>query len=216
VFTQLPRDILYPLILQSILLEDRVQLAQSVSDLVHALGLGYRQLWLGIHRRPGDRTGFEEEGDLIVGREEVVVADVFALFRGGEGGLSRRESREHTERPNDHNSCRETRHRMVGKVHLLNQLLGLFQHLLRVIPREEIGDDIVSDEATAGSVRLLEPREVLAHPSFRNLATASSSSMGILNGGLGELQNKWEVYGKSGVPVFVDMIRCRDIISPAR
>jgi hypothetical protein len=76
---------------------------------------------------------------------------------------------------------------MVGKVHLLDQLLGLIQHLLRVFSRE----------ATAGSVRLLEPKEVLAHPSFRNLATASSSSMGILNGGLGELQNKWEVYGKS-------------------
>ena len=104
---------------------------------------------------------------------------------------------------------------MVGKVHLLNQLLGLFQHLLRVIPREEIGDDIVSDEATAGSVRLLEPREqVLAHPSFRNLATASSSSMGILNGGLGGLQNEWGVYGKSGGSVFVDS--CWVIILPAR
>jgi hypothetical protein len=114
VFTQLPRDILYPLILQSILLEDRVQLAQSVSDLVHALGLGYRQLWLGIHRRPGDRTGFEEEGDLIVGREEIVVADVFALFRGGEGGLSRREPRERAERFDySDNSC-QTRHGMVS------------------------------------------------------------------------------------------------------
>jgi hypothetical protein len=98
VFTQLPRDILYPLILQSILLEDRVQLAQSVSDLVHALGLGYRQLWLGIHRRPRDGARFEEEGDLVVGREEIVVADVFALFRGGESGLSRGESCERAER----------------------------------------------------------------------------------------------------------------------
>lgn len=97
-FTQLSRDILYPLILQSILLEDRVQLAQSVSDLVHALGLGYRQLWLGIHRGPGDRTGFKEEGDLVVRREEIVVADVFALFRGGEGGLPRGESCERDER----------------------------------------------------------------------------------------------------------------------
>ena len=93
-FSQLPGDVLDPLILQGILFEDRVQLAQSVSNLVHALRLGYGQLWLGIYRRPGDRTGLEEEGDLVVGREEIVVADVFALFRGGEGGLPRRGSRE--------------------------------------------------------------------------------------------------------------------------
>jgi hypothetical protein len=78
---------------------------------------------------------------------------------------------------------------MVGKVHLLNQLLGLIQHLLRVFSREKIGDDIVSDETTAGSVGAAGSSEVLAHPSFRNLATASSSSMGILDEGLGGLQN---------------------------
>jgi len=97
-FTQLPSDILDPLILQGILLEDRVQLAQSVSNLVHALRLRYRQFGLGIYRRPGNRTGFEEEGDLVVRREEIVVADVFALFRGGEGGLPRGESCERDER----------------------------------------------------------------------------------------------------------------------
>jgi len=99
-FTQLPRDILDPLVLQSILFEDRVQLAQSVSDLVHALRLRYSQLGLRIYRRPGDRTGLEEEGDLVVGREEIVVADVFALFRGGEGGLPRGESCERLVDPN--------------------------------------------------------------------------------------------------------------------
>jgi hypothetical protein len=114
VFTQLSRDVLDPLILQGILLEDRVQLAQCVSDLVHALRLGYGQLWLGIHRRPRDGAGFEEKRDLVVGREEVIVADVFALFRGGEGGLSRREPRERAERFDySDNSC-QTRHGMVS------------------------------------------------------------------------------------------------------
>lgn len=169
-YIQLPRDVLDPLILQSILLEDRVQLAQSVSDLVHALGLGYRQFGLGIRRRPRDRTRFEEEGDLVVGRKEIVVAYVFALFRGGEGGLSRGES---CECPVNPNSRRDAHHGMVCQVHLLDKLPCLIQHLLRVVLREEIGDNIVSDGTTAESVRLLEPREVLAHPSLRNLATAS-------------------------------------------
>jgi len=74
---------------------------------------------------------------------------------------------------------------MVGEVHLLDKLLCLFQHLLRVFSREEIGNDIVSDETTAGSVGAAGTTEQgLAHPSFRNLATASSSSMGILGVGL--------------------------------
>lgn len=126
-FSQLPGDVLNPLILQSKLPEDRVQLAQGVSDLVHALSLRYRQLGFSIRRRSGDGTGFEEEGDLVVGREEIVVTDVFALFRGGEGGLSRRES---CECPVNPNSRRNACHGMVGQVHLLDKLLGLIQHLL--------------------------------------------------------------------------------------
>lgn len=37
-----------------------------------------------------------------------------------------------------------TCHRMVGEIHLFDQLLRLLEHLFRIFQREKVGDDIIS------------------------------------------------------------------------
>lgn len=77
-------------------------------------------------------------------------------------------------------------HRMIGQVHLLDKLLGLVQHLLRVAQGEEVGDDIVPAviamlwiKSAMGDI-IDRSRRGEAHPSLRNLATASLSRIGIV------------------------------------
>lgn len=44
----------------------------------------------------------------------------------------------------DANHHERTCHRMVGEVHLFDQLLRLIEHLFRIFQREKVGDDIIS------------------------------------------------------------------------
>ena len=76
-----------------------------------------------------------------------------------------------------------TNHRVIAQVHLLYQLFGLIEHFFRIFQGEKVWNDMIPDSHIniAELVELGQSRLVqgLSHPSLRNLATASLSSIGI-------------------------------------